>query len=175
MDADKIIQELGIEIYQPPLSLIREEAEFPDLDNPLHLIVLLVDCDTEISMNGMLGFLENLSGQHLGKTIEALDTIGAAKSADLFRSVERCMTKHGVTWAKLRGDFEGSTEYQITSFRELHGDPSTVSQRRFVRLKAAFHCSTATPRWRMPIGRFANTRRPELSGSRMKYKNGKAR
>ena len=121
MDADKIIQELAIEIYEEPLSLIREESEFPNLDNPLHLIVLLIDCDTEIAMNGMLGFLENQTGQHLGKTIEALETIGAIKSAALFRSVENCMTKHGVTWAKLRGDFEGSVEYQITSFRELHG------------------------------------------------------
>lgn len=138
MDADKIIQELAIEIYQKPLSLIRDEPEFPDLDNPLHLVVLLVDCDTEISMNGLLGFLENLTGQHLGKTIEALGVIGATRSAELFRSVELSMTKHGVTWARLRGDFEGLTECQITSFCELHGASLDSFSREICQLEAGF-------------------------------------
>ena len=122
MNAEALIQDLAIKIYEKPLSQIRDEPEFPNLNNPLHVVVLLVDCDTEISMNGMLGFLENFTGRHLGKTIEALEKIGAPKSAELFRSVQICMERHGVTWAKLRGDFAGTVEYQITSFRQLHGE-----------------------------------------------------
>ena len=122
MNAEEIIQDLAIKIYEKPLSQVREECNFPNLDSPLHLAMLLLDCDTEISMNGMLGFLENLTGRHLAPTIEALERIGAPKSAELLRAVQSCMKKHGVTWAKLRGDFEGTVEYQITSFRQLHGE-----------------------------------------------------
>ena len=122
MNAEDLIQDLAIKIYEKPLSQVRDEPEFPNLENPLHLVVLLLDCDTEISMNGMLSFLENLTGRHLRKTIEALEMIRAPKSAELFRAVQSCMKKHGVTWAKLRGDFKGSVEYQITSFRQLHGE-----------------------------------------------------
>ena len=63
MTADEIIQELGGKIYARPLSLVRDEPSYPDLANPLHLIILLVDCDTEVMMNGMLGFLENMTGR----------------------------------------------------------------------------------------------------------------
>jgi len=121
MNAEDVIEGLAVKIYEQPLSQVRDEPEFPNLDNPLHVVVLLVDCDTEIAMNGMLGFLENLTGRHLGKTIEALERIDAPKTADLFRAVQSCMKAHGVTWAGLRGDFEGSAEFQITSFRKLHG------------------------------------------------------
>lgn len=121
MNADSIIQELSTEIYEYPLSKVRDEISYPDLTNPLHLIILLIDCDTEIDMNGMLGFLENPTGRHLGRTAAALKLIGAPKSAALLESIESCMTRHAVTWDRLRGDFAGTVEYQITSFRELHG------------------------------------------------------
>jgi hypothetical protein len=122
MNADSIIQELGTEIFEPPLSKVRDEVGYPDLANPLHLLILLIDCDTEIDMNGMLGFLENSTGRHLGRTAEALKLIGAPKSAALLESIESCMTRHAVTWENLRGDFAGAVEYQVTSFRELHGE-----------------------------------------------------
>jgi hypothetical protein len=44
---------------------VRDEADYPDLDNPLHFAMLAIACDTEIAMNGMLGFLENMTGRHV--------------------------------------------------------------------------------------------------------------
>jgi hypothetical protein len=122
MNADSFIQELAVQIYEEPLSGIRSETDYPNLSNPLHLAVLLIDCDTEIEINGMLGFLENMTGPYLPETTEALRLIGATKCASLFSSIQACMRKHGVSWEQLRSDFDGVTEFQITSFRELHGD-----------------------------------------------------
>jgi hypothetical protein len=122
MNADSLIQELAVQIYQAPLVSIRDEADYPNLNIPLHLVVLLIDCDTEIEMNGILGFLENMTGRYLPQTTEALRLIGAPKCAAIFDSVHASMTRYGVTWERLRGDFEGSTEFQITSFRRLHGE-----------------------------------------------------
>jgi hypothetical protein len=122
MKPHDVIQDLAEDIYQGPLSGIRDEPDYPDLSNPLHVVVLLIDCDTEIDMNGMLGFLENMTGQHLAKTTEALEMIGAPKCAVLFQLVHETMDRHGVTWQHLRGAFRGAKEFQITSFHALHGE-----------------------------------------------------
>lgn len=122
MTTDETIQYLGTKIYSGPLSAVRDEPDYPDLENPLHLIVLLIDCDTEVLMQGMIGFLENSTGAHLGATIQALRLISAHKVAESLEKVQQCMRRHDVTWERLRGDFEGMTEFQITSFHELHGE-----------------------------------------------------
>lgn len=122
MNADGLIQELCTGIYQPPLSKVRDEVDYPNLTNPLHLVILLIDCDTEIDMNGMLGFLENSTGRHLKQTIQALQLIGASKSAALLETVQACMNKNRITWERLRSDLAGRAEYQISSFRQRHGE-----------------------------------------------------
>ncbi len=138
MNAASILNELGGDIYQPPLSEVRCERDYPDLANPLHLTVLLIDCDTEVVINGMLGFLENLTGRNIQQTKEALQLIGATKHAALLDLVQDCMTKHGVTWERLRGDFEGTAEYQITSFHQLHGEELEVFGQEVCSLTRSF-------------------------------------
>lgn len=138
MNADSIIQELSTQIYEAPLSHVRNEANFPNLDNPLHLTILLLDCDTEIDMNGILGFLENQTGRHLGRTAEALKIIGAAKSSALLDSIASCMKKHAITWEGLREDFAGIVNNEITSFCSLHGDSSSVFTKEIRGLTANF-------------------------------------
>jgi len=119
--ADEVIQKLAVGIYDHPLCMVRCEVAFPDLANPLHLAVLLIDCDTEIMMNGMLGYLENMPGRHLAPTIEALRQIGAPAAAGQLQAIYDCMTRFGVTWQRLRGDFDGVQEHLITSFGMIHG------------------------------------------------------
>jgi hypothetical protein len=72
-------------------------------------------------MNGLFGFLENSTGQHIQKTIEALSEIGAPESAAILDSVKKCMDKHNVIWMRLRGDFEDIAEHEISSSRKIHG------------------------------------------------------
>ena len=122
MTADSLVQELALQIYEPPLSGVRTETDYPNLKNPLHLIVLLIDCNTEIEINGILGFLENMTGRYLPEINEALQLIGAAKCAAIISSIQTCMAKYGVSWEGLRGDFDDTAEFQITSFSKMHGD-----------------------------------------------------
>jgi hypothetical protein len=122
MNVDQLLQELSTQIYEQPLSATRHESDYPNLSNPLHIAVLLIDFDTEININGMLGFLENSNGQHLDKIVEALRLIGAHKSEHELRLVQDCMRSHGVSWERLRADFEGHEAFEVTSFSELHGD-----------------------------------------------------
>jgi hypothetical protein len=120
MTADQLVWKLAVKVYEDPLVKVRSEPDYPNLGNPLHLVTLLIDADTEITMNSILGFLENMTGDHLSSTIEALDVIGAPKCAAVFRAVEECMKRHSVTWNRLRGDLADSEEFQVSSFRKPH-------------------------------------------------------
>ncbi|MCB9399070.1 MAG: DUF4375 domain-containing protein [Acidobacteria bacterium] len=126
---------MNIRVFEEPFLSVRDEDGYPNLKNPLHLVVLLIDCDTESSMNGILGFLENSTGQHLRKTIEALDLIGATRSADVLRGLWELMESHSITWERLRRDFENHEMHELTSFSTLHGgevdDFTDEVQRRF--------------------------------------------
>ena len=73
-------------------------------------------------MNGILGFLENSTGQFLSLTVEALQQIGAKQVARCLEGIQKIMETHGVTNEKLQDDQSNSTEFQITSFSELHGE-----------------------------------------------------
>jgi hypothetical protein len=45
------------------------------------VVVLVLDSDTEVNMQGMLGFLENSTGLFLAEAIGAFDRIGAQATA----------------------------------------------------------------------------------------------
>ena len=83
-------------------------------------------------MDGMLGFLENSSGLLFPETIDAFDEIGACETVSVLRAIEKTLDKHGITPARLRADFAATKPYEITTFRELHGDlgpmPNEVEQ-----------------------------------------------
>ena len=58
---------------------------------------LFLDFDTEVSINGMLGFLENSAGLRFPETIEAFDLIGASRTVAVLRDIETTLKRHGVT------------------------------------------------------------------------------
>jgi len=148
MTADEAIQDIGGRMYDPPLVGIRYQQDYPDLENPLHVIFLLCDCDIEIQMNGLLGFLENSTGEHLQATINALSGIGANHAAEDLRRISDCMSRHGITWAGLRADLEDSKEFEITTFAKTHGDrlrPFTEELRSIAPVFVIFAHSSGDP------------------------------
>jgi hypothetical protein len=124
LPAAKLVEELSIRIYEPPLSNARERlAETPDA---LRIPILILDFDTEVCMNGMLGFLENTTGLWLRETIDAFEKIGAQETAAILNEVQAILVRHDISPAKLRSDFADCQPYQISTFRELHGDLGTL-------------------------------------------------
>jgi len=121
MTGRQMLDDLAVRIYEEPLLHIRNAPEWPSLTNPLHLTALLVDFDTEVAINGILGFLENSSGAHLDKTIDAFIALGAHDTAEVLQRIREVLRKHGVSHQKLRSDFKNTSQYEITSFSKLHG------------------------------------------------------
>jgi hypothetical protein len=126
LSSAKLIEALSIRIYEPPLSTARDRLR--EISEALRVPILVLDFDTELNMNGMLGFLENSTGLYFAETIEAFDRIGASETVLILRAIEKTLERHDVTPSRLRADFAGAQEYQITTFRALHGDLGTMPQ-----------------------------------------------
>lgn len=116
----EIVQELFVQIYQVPLSELREDLR--TVPEVLRIPILLIDLDTEVTMNGMLGFLENSTGLYLVDTIDALETISAHRTAGILRTVHKIMGDHCITVGQLREQgFANVRHHQIISFDQAHG------------------------------------------------------
>jgi hypothetical protein len=122
--AGELLEELSVRIYESPLLELRLKGKWPS-SAALRNLGLFLDFDTEVSMQGMVGFLEN-QGLNLPATIEMFRTVGAQQTAEQLVEVQRIMDKHGITAAKLRADVNGRAEFEITTFRNLHGSEAAV-------------------------------------------------
>jgi hypothetical protein len=120
MSVDEILDSLALRIYAPPVATLRDDLR--SIPAVLRIPILIIDLDTEVLINGMLGFLENSTGLYLAETIEALETISAHNAAGTLRTIQQIMADYGVTVERLRRDFDGAQLYEITSFLEMHGD-----------------------------------------------------
>ncbi|WP_251572207.1 hypothetical protein [Paenibacillus sp. MER TA 81-3] len=76
-------------------------------------IILIIDLDTELNMNGIVGFLENSSGLNLNNTIETLERIHALQDYELMSSIRHTLVKYGMTTQQLRGNVNSQESYEI--------------------------------------------------------------
>lgn len=125
LSARELIQSLSVRIYESPIVDVREQL----LATPsvLRIVILVLGFDTEVCMQGMLGFLENSTGLYFAETIEAFERIGATETVATLQRIEAILQKHGITPSGLRSDFADATLHEITTFRQLHGEFGTFS------------------------------------------------
>jgi len=132
LSTEELVQALSISLYEPPLNRLRETlASRPEV---FRVLTLVLDFDTEVSMSGILGFLENSTGQWLSETIEAFDLISANDTAGILRRVHQAMNRHGITPATLRSEVNSGTLYDVVSFGELHGAKSQDMSREVMQI-----------------------------------------
>jgi hypothetical protein len=108
--------------FQEPL-LSADPRQLPEV---MRNVVLLADLDAELHINGLGGFLENSLGGFLPEIILALEAIGARESAEALRSAQVVMANHGITHAMLRADNAHCEEFEVTSFRQAHGEAAAA-------------------------------------------------
>lgn len=136
------LDDLSVRIYENPLQACWEDRR--SLPEVLRTVLLLVDFDTELHMNGLLGLIENSVGEFLPEMIAALDSVGAKRTAAALRDAQGIMARHGITHAMLRGNFADRQVYEVTNFRELHGEAAVEMLRELE--------STVSPRLYLPLG-----------------------
>ncbi len=122
MDASQLLDELSVLIYSPPLSDFRLDGRISDTTNPLAVVMLLIDYETEYSMSGITGFLGNSAGSRLPETIRAIRAIGSDEHADILESIQSTAISAGMTYDAMQADCVGLESFAVTSFEKLHGD-----------------------------------------------------
>jgi hypothetical protein len=116
MSADDIIESIAQKIYSEPIER-KELASYPQF---IQDIIFFIDFDTELSINGILGFLENSTGEYIDETIVALKHISADSDADILQEIRGLIDPR-----RLRMDLSDSNIqlFGITSFSEAHNIP----------------------------------------------------
>lgn len=82
MSADDVIQAMS-KIYDEPI----ERTELEKYPQFIQDTIFIIDLDTELSMEGIGGVLENSSGMYIDKIITALRNIHAENDANLLQQI----------------------------------------------------------------------------------------
>ena len=120
--AAELLEKLAVEIYEPPLSEIRASGAIADVSNPLCVVMLLLDFETEVSMNGITNFLGNSTGRYAAQTVTALATAGCSVEAEALGRILDLASSAGMTHESIQSDRSGLEPYAVTSFSQLHGE-----------------------------------------------------
>lgn len=119
--AEEILGQICTNLYEKSNYQIRDNDIFDNLPIIIKDIILLIDFDTELNMNGILGFLENSTGLYLDDTIEALERIGATEDYEILREIKGIMLRYSLDTKKVRRNVNKGIEYEITNFSRTHG------------------------------------------------------
>ncbi|KAA8785370.1 arsenate reductase-like glutaredoxin family protein [Paenibacillus sp. 4624] len=119
MSGEEIVGSIAMDMYRAEFATIRERVS--ELPVVLRDIMLIIDLDTELTMNGLTGYLENASGKHLREVIEALIRSGNETDAMILQKVEQLLKEQGITPEQLRENVERLSEHDISTSLQTHG------------------------------------------------------
>ena len=125
--ASKILDHLFVAIYEEPLCLLRNNVEFTSVNSPLRNIMLIIDFETELSMNGILDFLGNSTGLFIPETIDSLKTVGLIHQADILSKIFDTANDAGMTYSRIQED-RRNVIGSIASWRDAHGEKWKTAQ-----------------------------------------------
>lgn len=121
MSPDDLLSELSVKVYEPPLSRIRQSGDIADVSNPICLLMLLIDFDTEVSMNGIVNFIGNSTGLHAKETVSALLHIGCFEESRKLADILAVAAAAGMTHEAIQADRSSAEVYAVTTFAKIHG------------------------------------------------------
>ncbi|MBB3113964.1 hypothetical protein FHS18_006080 [Paenibacillus phyllosphaerae] len=122
LSSEAIVEHIAMNMHKNELVKLRDRETFVQLPVVLQDILLLLDFDIELQMNGIVGFLENSTGFYLEETIQALNRIRATKDFEIMTGIKRLLDSKGVTPMHLKENVNQLSLYQVTNVAVTHGD-----------------------------------------------------
>lgn len=119
MSGEEIVGSIAMDMYRAEFASIMERVS--ELPTVLRDLMLIIDLDTELTMNGMTGYLENASGQHLREAIDALIRSGNEADAMILKKVDQLLVEQRIKPEQLRENVERLSEHDITTSLQTHG------------------------------------------------------
>ncbi|WP_435166843.1 DMP19 family protein [Paenibacillus glycanilyticus] len=118
--ASELIEQVCSNRYKQESYYTNDKEVFKKLPEVLQDIILLIDLDTELTMNGLLGFAENSSGRYLDETIKVLERIGAVNDANALQELKDILKEYGASTHILNDDIQLVQQYEVQSFAQTH-------------------------------------------------------
>ena len=99
-------------MYKDGYQEIREQMDqLPEL---LKHILLLIDLDTELNMNGIAGYLENASGGYLDEIIGILKRMNNQADYRIMLSIREILATNGMSLGRLRAQNGDLIEHEVS-------------------------------------------------------------
>lgn len=121
MNTGNLISELYIKSYKDPLWQIRSTGAIKDTSNPICVIMLVIDFETEVTMNGIENFIGNSTGDFTEETVTALTVIGCEKQALQLQTILTIASAAGLSRETIQKDQSNMPQYSIVSFAGIYG------------------------------------------------------
>ncbi|ODG93190.1 MULTISPECIES: DUF4375 domain-containing protein [Bacillaceae] len=118
---EEIVEEIASNLYEGENYLIFQEEYFYKIPEQIRDVILLINFDTELAMEGILGFLENSSGVYLNDTIETLEKIKAEQDHNILNNIKHILDENNISTSQLRANTKDQELYSIQGFSETHG------------------------------------------------------
>ncbi|MCJ8010748.1 DMP19 family protein [Paenibacillus sp. KQZ6P-2] len=132
--ASEIVENICARIYQEETYLLRDKEVLDSIPQVIRDCVLLIDLDTEINMNGIIGYLENSTGKFMDETIEVLERIGAVSDAITLNNIKKSLAEYGLKTSNLHANVQNLKEYQISNNSQTHGNIDSELLKRIEQL-----------------------------------------
>jgi hypothetical protein len=121
MNEVDLLDDFAIKAYAQPLALHRDSGRIADTSDPISVVMLVVDLDTEVAMNGIADFIGNRTGRYAAETVDALERIGSSSDAAKLQEILEVAAAAGMTHETIQAARTDLAQYTITSFATLHG------------------------------------------------------
>jgi hypothetical protein len=118
---EDLLTQLSIKVYEPPLSELRDSGAIADLSRPISVVMLIIDFETEVAMNGIADFIGNSTGRHAAETVLALERVGCADEAALLERILAVASRAGMTHESMQADRADLASSTVASFNRVHG------------------------------------------------------
>ena len=154
-------------IYEPPLSAIRDDGSITDLSNPLAVVMLVVDFETEVSMNGITNFIGNSTGRYARETVDAIRVLGCPAHADLLSQMLDVADGAGMTFDAIQRDRRGQQQFAVSSFAETHGDKWDAATEAIYQIEESFDSDALIARAEQYVGEHLSVFEAALANARV--------
>ncbi|TCM91006.1 uncharacterized protein DUF4375 [Paenibacillus sp. BK033] len=118
--ASELIEHVCSNRYKKENCSKEDKQGFKQLPRVLQDIILLIDLDTELNINGVLGFIENSSGRYLDETIDVLGRIRAVNDANALKEIKDILREYDAGAHKLNDDIQHLQQYEVRSYAQTH-------------------------------------------------------
>ena len=116
-----VLDQFSVQINELPLSEIRNDDRIRDSNNPIAIVMLVLDYLTEVEMNGILNFFGNSTGRYPDETVAALEAIGCNREAKILGEMTELARAAGLNYEHFQREAAGLQEFEITNRAELYG------------------------------------------------------